>query len=714
MVACCLLLAACPSSSKQGDDNADSGNSQPNQQPSVAATYSRFAPYQALPNWSTWCGLADDPQACAAPLRDALTKQSPSSRPTVRNHGWFLWAAIWSALELDGYRNDVVAQRTNSFGTTGCWTSFADGSPACSGAYPIWITWPNSGRPTAGLSAGKDGKLLAADAAGSTNSRRNTLREISRAFSPKPASADPDPTKVSTINPAGPSYALPPLVLSKQCGMTSAKAEQLLASKNYKAIEQACEAAGAQHMFCPPSDDSGQPQICDGVAFINQGDLMIATESLSEQGYTDIQQAKLYGGSDTLASMYLHKDNSVASKIGNDYISTKHMFWPVKGCKPGASLGEEGCRVRYGALPPWVPGQFKAAGVQLATNADYLGYEKWQRVVAIDTCVGAEGTCPAADQAALELAHVEGDGVGPITTRDPEIYQIGDFIHVQISKEVLEQRFSAADRALLDQAMIWGYGDESNGFEPGDFLIVAAMHVTTKELDSWAFQSVWWSPMTDKPEDCPLDDYASCFGQTAGYAATAAPNASAPNPYSGLSADDIAKIDAQVGSAWRNHYLLIDDYGINYQIDGTPVTASNYFQGSPPPWATTGPTGEPLPLLPVAMNVYIEPVIHPLGTSCQNCHRRAGYPAQSCGEGYSGGCGRANGQTAQCAALLGDYGNPGSDPCMTTPWAWHDGSGDHCDLEDPNTKCSGDAAYPVVDTNYIWLIADGHIPPRTL
>ena len=116
-----------------------------------------------------------------------------------------------------------------------------------------------------------------------------------------------------------------------------------------------------------------------------------------------------------------------------------------------------------------------------------------------------------------------------------------------------------------------------------------------------------------------------------------------------------------------------------------------------------------MPLFPVSCNVYIEPVIHPLGTDCQNCHRRAGYPDKSCAKSeYAGGCGRANYQTAQCGSLLGDYGSPQSDLCMTQPWAWHDAKGNHCKTVDGSPLCTNNDAYPVLDTDWIWLIADLH------
>lgn len=671
--------------------------------PPLSSVFSAFGDYQALPKWSGWCGQASDPHACAKTLRAAVSadnpsEQSPKSRPAVRAHGWHLWAAIWSPLQQTGYRNDAHRQQNNLLGTTGCWMQFDDKSPACSGMYPIWLTWPNTGRPYGEAPTPTPEATEPEPSKGSHTTLRSTNRSFSRDF----AQGDPNPTQKQTVNTSpAPIYALPPLVLSKHCQISNAQATAWLKSKSYNDIMQACERAGATKMICPRG---GVAAICDGTAFVNQGDVMIATESLSKPGYEDIQRHKLYSES-TLETMYAAKDNSVAQKIGNDYISTKHMFWPVKGCRPGVEVGEQGCRVRYGALPPWAPERFKE--ISYATNADYRGYETWGKVVAIDTCAGAPGTCATSEQAELALAHVSGTGFGPIKTMNPEVFRVDQFAHVQISKEVLQKYLTPVDRALLDQATIWAYGDASNGFEPGDFLIVAAMHVVTKEVDTWAFQSVWWSPRSDSIKACPLDQYNHCFGQAGAYAATEGIGSSVPSPYAGLTSAQIETIDAQVGTTWRDYYLLTDSYGIRYELDGTPVSVANYFAGQPPSWATTGPTGQPLPLLPISQNVYIEPVIHPLGTNCQNCHRRAGFPNDSCAS-YSSGCGRANYQTAQCADLLADYGAPATDPCMITPWANHDSRGNHCQPQD-DTQCNGNEAFPVLNTDTIWIIADSHI-----
>ncbi len=648
----------------------------------------------------------------------------------MRQHAFLLWSSIWAPIAPEHARpaqgrNEAREQRTSLYGTTGCWSKFADGSAACSGIYPIWMTWPNTGNPYAlpgtaqalpGAAASSSGTAPAAPAPGVQVGQ--TLRTKRRAHSVPPVQGAPDPTRKQTVNPDAPTYALPPLALSKQCGITPQQASKLLAEQKYTELAGACEQAGAPGVFCPPA--AGQPPaLCDGSAFVNQGDVMIATESLSAEGYEEIQQNALYDQS-MLAKLYQSQQNTIPQLLSGRFISTKHMFWPVKGCKPGVQAGQPGCRVRYGALPPWVPKDFR--GISYASNADYLGYERWKSVVAIDTCEAAPGAeCAKGSEASLRLAHVK--GARPITTKNPKVYPARAFLHVQVSQEVLQSYFTATDRALLDQAAIWAYGDESNGFEAGDFLVVAAMHVNTKELPTWALQSVWWSPMSDSLAECPLDEYDHCFGQAGGYAATAPPAAGSagaagaaasaePNPYSGLTQAQITSIDAHVGSTWRAQYLLTDSYGINYELNGTPAQVSSYFKGKPPAWASVGPTGQPLPVLPVSANVYIEPVIHPLGTECQNCHRRAGYPGKACAKGeYPGGCGRAGYQTAQCPDLLGDYGVPARDACMTTPWAWHGPNGNDCKQTD-GTLCNGKEALPVLNTDWVWIIADGHVQKR--
>ncbi|CAM4055693.1 hypothetical protein [Pseudoalteromonas byunsanensis] len=691
-------------------------------QPSAQKTFSHFGPYQALPTWSDWCPVNEAPDKCSSSLLKAVQNQNADSRKTVRAHGWQLWAGISSPLDNSGY--DSKTNTSTMFGTKSCWAENTNKQPACSGLFPLWLSWPNTGLPY----TPKAHKALGATNSDEAGSSIAGLIQINRNFSEtnsadvsnfmldaQATTQDPDPTKTQTVNTVGtiPTYKVPALAIVKQCGLSEDKVKpELVIAYDPKGsdttklaawekLNRLCTEQGKPDIICP--NTSG---ICDGTAFVNQGDVMIATESLTTQAWNAIQNNKLYAGTSTLENLYAKDDenvaaNEVASWFNNKFISTKHMFWPVKGCNPNAKQNEQGCRVRYGALPPWVPKNFKDKSY--ATNADYLGYEKWGEVVAIDTC-GKE--CTAAPSATLKLAHVE--GASAITTNSPSVYKVQDFMHLQVSEETLNNAFTATDRALLDQATIWAYGDDSKGFEPGDFLVVVAMHVNTKEIATWAFQSVWWSPMDDSSNDCPVDKYNHCFGQADVYQATAF-------KYSGLNEKMVTSLDEKVGTTWRANYLLTDSYGINYEIDGAQVVASNYFKGTPPKWATQRPDGDTIALLPVAMNPYIEPVIHPLGTNCQNCHRRAGIVNTPPNQGeYSAGVGRANYQNAQCPSLLADYKMPDNDPCMLKPWAWNQNkqwdkpANNDCQEKD-GTLCKDKQAYPIVNTDLSWFVADGHV-----
>lgn len=133
------------------------------------------------------------------------------------------------------------------------------------------------------------------------------------------------------------------------------------------------------------------------------------------------------------------------------------------------------------------------------------------------------------------------------------------------------------------------YWANNQAIDVGDYLVTIAMHVNTKELPSWTLQSVWWSDEPGKGK----------------YAADrpALPQAKGP---------------------W-DHYLLTDSYVV-------------------PP----NEKGE----LDIAVNPYIEGVIHPIATSCRNCHVRAGWPTGR-------KAGTASYQNPDCPELLG-YLTPSS------------------------------------------------------
>jgi len=627
----------------------------------VRHAFSAFGPLQSLPSYSGWCG-ADPSHTCASRLNTAL---DAGHRPSLRAHGWHLWGGFNEAANLGKEAvNQANPARNAVDGTVGC---NPEGSlePSCWGAYRVWMTWPNTGRPL--------------DHVGEPPApiHLGRLRDANSRCDP---SGHADPSKHCTVNTPAPTYAVPPQVFQRACKLSERDAQTLVTTDQPAMIikyQQICREAGAPNVLCAGADGRSAV-VCDGTSFVNQGDVMIATESISGPAYNRMQEHKLFAPG-VLQGFY-ERGRSIASWIPTSAVVTKHMYWPVKGCLPGVKVGSEGCRVRYGALPPWIPAKHR--GKNLATDTSYGGYETWGEVVAIDTCA----ECPEGNQASLALWNVS--GASAITTTAPEIFDRSAFLGVQVSAGALANRFTAADRALLDQAMLWAYGPDAVGFEAGDYLMTVAMHINTKELPSWGLQSVWWSPKSDTLQQCPADDPAHCYGQTDLFSATGASGEILPT--SGLTPLEVSALDTNVSTAWRDYYVMVDSWGISREIDGSPVEVANYFPSGAPQWATKLPQGGEMDPLPVAMNVYIEPVLHPLGTNCQNCHRRAGVPDTPCAD-YAGGCGKTSYQTAQCPSLLGDYGSPSSTPCMTAP--------------------AGGPEKPILSTDRLWILADGHGMP---
>jgi len=292
---------------------------------------------------------------------------------------------------------------------------------------------------------------------------------------------------------------------------------------------------------CP--NPSGAPNICDGAHFQFNGDIMIVTESLSKEAYDWIRDPtlKLY---ERKSLEKLHNEHEHLLEAPARHIVTKHMYWPVKA----AGLS---------AIPVW-------RNDYDANYAKYAGYEVWKNLVAVDP----SGKSPAQLEAKVSFLYgvfePSKDKKTPTTpwptvTATATIYGIDQFYHHKVTQADWDS-FDEADKAILSAASYWAY---NKPFEVGDYLVTVAMHVNTKELPTWALQSVWWSDRADA------------------------------GPYA---ANRPSLPDAQ--GPWA-HYLLVESYGVPERPQGAQ---------------------------PVAMNPYIELVIHSVATNCNNCHMRAGYP----------------------------------------------------------------------------------------
>lgn len=245
--------------------------------------------------------------------------------------------------------------------------------------------------------------------------------------------------------------------------------------------------------------------ICDGAHFAFNGDIMIATESLSKEALDFIRDPKqpVYRQS-TLNTLYskdepakrVHEINAPAS-----YVVTKHMYWPVKA--KGLT-----------ALPVWHD-DFGAK------YAGYAGYEMWKTLAAIDPSGKRVGQSAQVSYLYGVFKH-KSSTPWPTITRQAKVVGLQDFYHHRVTEADWDS-FDEADKAIINAASYWL---SNQPFGVGDYLVTVAMHINTKEIPSWGLQSVWWS---DRPDRTP-------------YAANRPAGMKATGPW--------------------NHYLLTEAYGI--------------------------------------------------------------------------------------------------------------------------------------------------------
>lgn len=300
-----------------------------------------------------------------------------------------------------------------------------------------------------------------------------------------------------------------------------------------------------------------QLTIKSGSRFMFNEDILIPTESLSMGAMGWIRNKELYKKKELDDLHKDFKDKKIkALQAPQDYIVTKHMYWPVKAT--GLS-----------AIPVWHD-DYKAS------DTVYAGYEKWKRLIAVDPSGKYVGQTKKVtylhgvweqldDTVVVDPVKIDMKlykKLEPITAA-AKVYGLKDFYYHKVTQTEWDKDFDENDKAILNASSYWAY---NKPFGPDDYLVTIAMHINTKEISSWALQSVWW---TDKPDDGP----------------EAANRPEIP----------LAK------GPWE-HYKLIDSYGIPEKLGGD---------------------------LPVAMNPYIELAVHPVATNCQNCHRRAGWPMGS-------------------------------------------------------------------------------------
>ena len=168
-------------------------------------------------------------------------------------------------------------------------------------------------------------------------------------------------------------------------------------------------------------------------------------------------------------------------------------------------------------------------------------------------------------------------------------YRLGDREEVEAARKFMTMTSEGAneqERFVTDAGQVP---------DVGDYIALMAMHVITKEMDNWTFQTFWWSPT---PDTSPHADFRP----------------------------------AEIRGVWAN-YLMCTAYSMV-----TPRTPSGGPHICFNPYLETdlGPTA------PFTVGTQTYPADPMAGTrsNCMHCHARAGWPAYVPGNPYSANLGR--------------------------------------------------------------------------
>lgn len=241
-------------------------------------------------------------------------------------------------------------------------------------------------------------------------------------------------------------------------------------------------------------------------------------------------------------------------------VALKIVFWLIKNSDSPQS--EEGLT----ALPYWDSNYPPPPDGQTPTHLT------WPKCVAVDPAgrypVGSKQqvTCNGRSGVEAEVVRLNRFYTSRLTTKE-------DVENARYFMRVLSGAGGEQERFVTNQGQIP---------ELNDYIVLCAMHVTTKEMDNWTFQTFWWSPTPDAP---PYGDFRT------------------PN----------------VTGVWRN-YQMCTAYSM---VTPRTPTGSPHICFNPYLETDLGPTK------PYAVGSRSYPPDPMAGTrsNCMNCHMRAAWPA---------------------------------------------------------------------------------------
>ncbi|GIW08214.1 MAG: hypothetical protein KatS3mg060_3019 [Dehalococcoidia bacterium] len=246
----------------------------------------------------------------------------------------------------------------------------------------------------------------------------------------------------------------------------------------------------------------------------------------------------------------------------NDAVAIKVVYGLIK--RPDSPQSDNGLT----ALPIWRPTYPPPAD----SPPIYL---TWLDCVAVDPA----GRYPAGS---LQPVNCNGTAEAPRVRPSP-VVRLNDFYSFQLTTpdQVQQARKFMREPSVgqPEERFVTNAGQVP---EIGDFVVLLAMHVTTKEIDDWTWQTFWWSP---NPDSSPFGDNRT----------------------------------AKVRGPFRNFEMCTAyDMVLPREPDGGPAICFNpHLEADLGVIVPVTPTGEPMP----------RDLMNGIKTNCMACHVRAGYPS---------------------------------------------------------------------------------------
>jgi hypothetical protein len=167
------------------------------------------------------------------------------------------------------------------------------------------------------------------------------------------------------------------------------------------------------------------------------------------------------------------------AEFPNTSVMVKPVWWIVPGDSP--------------SMVPYWAGETE----EVTTNPDNPDWKTWKQCVLVDPT----------GKAKANIARTCNDGEDGQTAMKPKSYEVvaidanpadSEFYAFRLDQDEVDAL--GQDKMVLDNTNKQGKVEE---VEAGDIALLTAVHLSTREIENWTWQTFWWVPDPKHPVDAP-------------------------------------------------------------------------------------------------------------------------------------------------------------------------------------------------------------------